>query len=112
LDLDLCLWLWYDEGVWPLSGDVAREKERMKASSNLVHTLREQMQAQVAVIVHVDGDPAQYVSALEQLGVSVVRTFRLTNTVAARGLARDVLALLDQPWITKVEPDQTITTMG
>jgi len=83
----------------------------MKASSELLRTLREQSQAQVAVIVHVDGDPAQYGAALEQLGMSVIRTFRLTNTVAARGLARDVLALLDQPWITRVELDQTITTM-
>ena len=83
----------------------------MKVSSDLVQALREQLQAQVAVIVHVDGDPTQYGTALEQLGMSVVRTFRLTNTVAARGLARDVLALFDQPWVTRVELDQTITTM-
>jgi hypothetical protein len=83
----------------------------MKASSDLLRALREQLQAQVAVIVHVDGDPTQYGAALEQLGMSVVRTFRLTNTVATRGLARDVLALLDQPWVTRVELDQTITTM-
>lgn len=84
----------------------------MKASPDLLRVLQEQSQAEIAVIVHVDGDPAQYVKAVGQLGLSVARTFRLTHTIAARGLARDVLALLDQPWVTKVEPDQTITTMA
>ena len=83
----------------------------MKVSPNLLRVLQEQSQSEVAVIVHIDGDPAQYVTSLGQLGLSVVRTFRLTHTVAARGLARDVLSLLDQSWVTRVEPDQTITTM-
>ncbi len=83
----------------------------MKASPDLLRVWREQSQAKAAVIVHVDGDPTQYVTAIEQLGVSVVRTFRLTNTIAARGLARDVLSLLDQPWVIRIEADQTITTM-
>jgi hypothetical protein len=89
-----------------------RRREQMKTSSDLLQVLKQGSQAEVAVIVHVDGDPAQYTFALEQQGLSIVRTFRLTNTIAARGLARDVLSLLDQPWVTKVERDQTITTMA
>jgi hypothetical protein len=83
----------------------------MKASPDLLRVLQRQSQTEMAVIVHVDGDPAQYVTAIAQLGLSVVRAFRLTHTIAARGLAQDVLSLLDQSWVTKVEPDQTITTM-
>jgi hypothetical protein len=83
----------------------------MKVSPDLLRVLQEQSQSQVAVIVHVDGDPAQYVTSLGELGLSVARAFRLTRTIAARGLARDVLSLLDQSWVTKVELDQTITTM-
>jgi hypothetical protein len=83
----------------------------MKAGSNLLRILKGQSQAEIAVIVHVDGDPAHYVTATERLGLSVTRTFRLTQTLAARGLAQDVQSLLEQPWVTKVEPDRTITTM-
>ena len=83
----------------------------MKTSPDLLRVLQEQLQAEAAVIVHVDGDPAQYVAAVEQLGLSVKRTFRLTRTIAVRGLAQDVLSLLEQSWVTKVELDQTITTM-
>ena len=83
----------------------------MKASPDLLGVLHGPSQAEVAVIVHVDGDPTQYVTAIGQLGLSVARAFRLTQTIAARGVARDVLSLLEQPWVTKVEPDQIITTM-
>ena len=83
----------------------------MKVSPDLLRVLQTQSQAEIAVIIHVDGDPAQYATTIGQLGLSVARTFRLTRTVAAQGLARDVLALLDQPWVIRVEPDQTITTM-
>jgi hypothetical protein len=84
----------------------------MKTSPGLLRDLQEKPQAKVAVIVHVDGDPAQYATAIGQLGLSIVRTFRLTNTIAIQGLAGDVLSLIDRWWVTKVEPDQTITTMA
>ena len=83
----------------------------MKANPDLLRVLQKQSQAEVAVIVHVDGDPTQYVSSIGQFGLAVARAFRLTHTIAARGLAQDVLSLLEQPWVTKVELDQTITTM-
>jgi hypothetical protein len=84
----------------------------MQVSPDLLQALQEQPQAEIAVIVHLDGDPAEYVPAIEQLGMSVTRTFRLTNTAAARGLARNVLSLLDQPWVVRIEADQTMRTMG
>ncbi len=84
----------------------------MKVSPDLIQVWQADPQAQVAVIVHVEGDPAQYVEAVKEHGISVVRTFRLTNTVAGRGPAGRVLELLQAPWVTKVEPDRRITTMG
>ena len=83
----------------------------MKISPDLLRVLQGQSQAEIAVIVHVDGDATQYVSPIGQFGLSVARAFRLTHTIAARGLAQDVYSLLEQPWVTKVELDQTITTM-
>jgi hypothetical protein len=112
LDLDLGLWVWYD-GVIRNYGCVRIEGkgDRVKASSDLVQVWRADPQAQVAVIVHVDGDPGQYVAAIEQRTLSVARTFRLTHTIAAYGPACGVLELLDQSWVTKVELDQKVTTM-
>jgi hypothetical protein len=83
----------------------------VKASLDLIQVWQADPQAQAAVIVHVDGDPGQHVAAVERHALSVVRTFRLTHTIAARGPACGVLELLDQSWVTKVELDQKITTM-
>jgi hypothetical protein len=83
----------------------------VKASPDLIQAWQADPQAQVAVIVHLEDDPAQHVAAFEQHGLSVARTFRLTHTVAASGPARAVIELLDQSWVSKVELDQKITTM-
>ena len=84
----------------------------MKASPDLIRQWQQVPQAQVCVIVHVQGDPRQYVGAIGRLGLSVIRAFRLTNTIAAHGLACCALDLLNESWVRKVEPDQTITTMA
>ena len=112
LDLDLVPWVWYDGVVRNFGcARIERKGDRVKASPDLVQAWRADPQAQVAVIVHVDGDPGQYVAAIEQRRLSVARTFSLTRTIAASGPACSVLELLDQSWVTKVELDQRITTM-
>ena len=83
----------------------------MKAATDLLRSWKDHPEAQLSVIVHVSGAPAQYVDALAAHGVSVVRVFRLTSTVAARGPAHRVLDLLEEPWVDKIEPDRQITTM-
>jgi hypothetical protein len=83
----------------------------MKADEGLVKAWEANPQAEVAVIVHVVGSPEQYKAALADLGMQIGRTFRLTRTIAARGLASSVLGLLQVAWVHKVELDQTITTM-
>jgi hypothetical protein len=82
----------------------------MKVDPELGQILKRAPQANVAVIVHVQEDPTLYVGPVESLGLSVVRTFRLTNTLAVRGVASHVLQLADRPWVTKIERDQKITT--
>ena len=81
----------------------------MKAKPGLVEAWRDHPESEVSVILHVDGSADQYVGAVEARGLNVVRTFRLTNTIAARGAAGRLLSLLDEPWVQMVELDQTIT---
>jgi hypothetical protein len=89
-----------------------RKEQRMKAGPDLVERWRRDPRSKVAVIVHVRDAPVQYVEGLRKAGLSVTRMFRLTKTIAAQGLAGDVLDLLDMPWVEKVELDQTITIQG
>lgn len=81
-----------------------------KVDPELEQTLECAPQAHVAVIVHVQGDPAQYAGSVESLGLSVARVFRLTNTLAVGGPALGVSQLAGQPWVVKIESDRQITT--
>ena len=82
----------------------------MKVDPELEQTLKRAPQENVAVVVHVQGDPAQHVGSIESLGLSVSRVFRLTNTLAVRGAASGVSQLATQVWVIKIESDQQITT--
>ena len=84
----------------------------MKAGADLIEGWRAEPDADVSVIVHVDGPAEQYKEALADLEFTVARVFRLTNTIAGHGSARQVLALLDAAWVNKVEPDRRVTTMS
>ena len=82
----------------------------MKVDPELEQTLKRAPQEKIAVIVHVQGDPAQRVGSIESLGLSVTRVFRLTNTLAVHGVALGVSQLVAQPWVIKIESDRQITT--
>jgi hypothetical protein len=82
----------------------------MKVDPKLEQAWKRTPQAEIPVIVHVQGDPAQYVGDIEALELSVSRVFRLTNTLAVHGSAFRVLQLTDRPWVYKIEHDQQITT--
>ena len=87
-----------------------RESGQMKVDFELEQALSRTPHAQVSVIVHVEGDPVQYTSAIEAYGLSVVRAFRLTNTLAVRGPVSRLSQLVDEPWVSKIESDRRITT--
>jgi hypothetical protein len=100
-----------------LTRSLVREREdgretAVKASEDLIEGWRAEPDVEVSVIVHVDGPAEQYKGALADLEFTVARVFRLTNTIAGHGRARQVLALLDVVWVNKVEPDRQITTMS
>ena len=80
----------------------------MKANGDLVEVWRDCPNKEVAVIIHLEGSADQHVSAVEARGMSVVRTFRLTNTMAAKGAAGRVLDLLDEPWVRRIELDREV----
>jgi hypothetical protein len=82
----------------------------MKVDPELERTLERAPQANVPVIVHVQGDAAQHVASIESLGLSVTRVFRLTNTLAVHGAALSISQLADRPWVIKIEGDRQITT--
>ena len=82
----------------------------MKVDPELEQTLKRAPQALVAVIVHVQGDPAHYVGSIESLGLSVARVFRLTNTLAVHGPGFGVSQLAGESWVVKIESDRQITT--
>ena len=84
----------------------------MKASADLIEAWQANPQAEVDVIVHVVPPAAEHEKALVALGMQVGRVFRLTSTISARGLARDALNLLLEPWVTKIELDAEIRAMN
>jgi hypothetical protein len=84
----------------------------VKASADLIEAWRAAPQSRVAVIVHVDGPPEQYREDVVKSGLVVERVFRLTNTIAACGLACHVLDLLEALWVRRIELDAQITTMN
>jgi hypothetical protein len=83
-----------------------------KADPKLIQTWNEAPHSTVPVIVHVRGDPGNYTELMGELGLTVVRAFRLTHTIAARGEALRVLNLLAETWVERIEADRTITTMA
>lgn len=82
----------------------------MKVEPELTQVLKRAPQDHAAVIVHVEGDPTAYRAEIESLGLSVVRAFRLTQTLAVHGEAFRVLQLAERPWVVKIESDRQITT--
>ena len=82
----------------------------MKVQPELEQSLRRAPQADVAVIVHVQGDPTQYTPVIEAIGLEVVRAFRLTNTLAVRGAAlrtgRHAVAKAARPRCQEEQPAQ------
>jgi hypothetical protein len=83
----------------------------MKAKPEWIKQWEKTPQARVSVIIHTEGNPKQYVETAQEKGLLITHTFRLTKTIAASGPAQIVLDLLQAAWVTKIEPDQKITTM-
>ena len=64
------------------------------------------------LIIRVKGNVTERLSELEDAGVSVERRFRLTHSLGIRCKGRQALALLDLPWVIRVEPDRPVRAFG
>jgi hypothetical protein len=66
----------------------------------------------VDLIVHVSGDMGERIDVLTRRGCRITRSFRLTRAIALRCTGRMALELLEQPWVTRVEPDRPVQAVG
>lgn len=66
----------------------------------------------VGVIVKVSDDPRDRMSDVMGCGLTIHHTYSLIKALAASGLGASVLALADEPWVDKIEPDEEVRTMN
>jgi len=82
-----------------------------KIMPDLLRRMKADPDAQVRLIVRVDGDPAPAAERLAGGPVRVLRTLTLVPSLAVAGKARDCLRLLDEPWVDRVEEDRPVQAM-
>lgn len=64
------------------------------------------------VIVRVADDPKSRLPQVMEHGLSVRHTYSLIKAVAASGLGTSILELAEEPWVTRIEPDEEVRTMN
>ncbi len=72
------------------------------------HSLRTRPEAEVDVIVRTTSPPPDDPATWEERGLHLRTTFTLVPGVAVTGPAREVLKLLDEPWVIRIEPDREV----
>ena len=65
----------------------------------------------VSVIIRTHNAPQSNAEQLANLGLTLTQTFSLVQGLATIGPAKGVIALLDEPWVISIEPDQPVHTM-
>jgi len=70
--------------------------------------LEDRPQETVRLIVRVAGDVSQATARLTELGVTVLRSFTLIQAVAVSCSAATALALLQEPWVQRIEEDRQV----
>ncbi len=64
------------------------------------------------VILRVRGNPEAYVESLEQMGVQVIRVFRVIPALLVEIPEEMIPRLAREPWVERVEPDRPVQTFG
>jgi len=80
-------------------------------SSELHKEWAEHPRKKVDLIVRVNGDLEERSAALEKRGAEVKYRFRLTDSLAIRCTGRVALALLDEPWVKRVQIDRPVKAL-
>ena len=70
--------------------------------------LKKHPEALVRVIIRTQAIRPEYQSHIQALGLTLTHTYTLLPAMAAQGPAKAVLALLNEPWITQIEPDHPV----
>lgn len=83
----------------------------MKVEAELLERLQANPEAAFRLIVKTEGEPGQYLTRLQTLGIEVRRQFRLTRSLAVTAKAAAALRLADEAWVEKIEEDQLVRTM-
>jgi hypothetical protein len=66
---------------------------------------------EVNLIVHFKGEPSSCSARLREMGFEIKREYSLLKAFAVKGRASDALRLLDEPWVEKVEEDETVSIL-
>ena len=82
-----------------------------KLDPELRERLRAAGDATVDLIIRTDGKPGQYATVCAASGITVRHTFNLLPGLAVTAPASAVLALANEPWIVRIEPDREVRTM-
>lgn len=79
---------------------------RMEA--NFRTRLQQHPEDTVRLIVRISGDMQRAVARLEELNITVRRSFTIIPAIAASCKATTALALLQEPWVEAVEEDRQV----
>ena len=82
-----------------------------KTDAELLERLKADPEAEFRLIVKTEGEPGQYLTRFQALGIEVRRKFRLTRSLAITARAEAALRLADKAWVEKIEEDQIVRTM-
>ena len=81
-----------------------------KVDAELLERLKADPEAEFRLIVKTAGEPGQYLTRLQALGIEVRRKFKLTRSLAITARADAALQLADETWVEKIEEDQIVRT--
>jgi hypothetical protein len=81
-----------------------------KVDAELLERLKADPEAEFGLIVKTAGEPGQYLTHLQALGIEVRRKFKLTRSLAITAKADTALQLANETWVEKIEEDQIVRT--
>ena len=64
---------------------------------------------EVRLIIRVKGHMSTATVRLAELGIAVLRSFRLIQAVSVRCSPKQALALLSEPWVQTIEEDRQVS---
>jgi len=79
--------------------------------SSLERALASNPAEEVDLILRLESSPPDLMEALEKHGVEVRRRFRLSRSISVRCRGSAALALLDEPWLKRVEDDRPMRAL-